>query len=106
MAVMTHASAHPEADYNQLPTAIQGRFTQLMEQADHAGPHDYAPVMGRIADLIGFPECEIRKCACSCVCSTIFDSEDPDAHVIECGEGYNLGRIQCPTCADWHPETA
>ncbi|MEU5322920.1 hypothetical protein AB0G67_40150 [Streptomyces sp. NPDC021056] len=106
MAVMTHARTRPEADYRDLTAVQQNRFDQLMEKADNAGPHDYQPVMGRIADLVGLPEADIRKCGCSCVCPVIFDSEDPDAHVIEYGEGYNLGRHQCPTCADRHRETA
>ncbi|GAA3807864.1 hypothetical protein [Streptomyces chiangmaiensis] len=36
----------------------------------------------------------------------IFNPADPDAHVIEEGDGYNLGRHQCPRCADQHQETA
>ncbi|CAL9668527.1 hypothetical protein SUDANB145_07289 (plasmid) [Streptomyces sp. enrichment culture] len=107
MAVMTLAPAHPEADYRTLTPAAQDRFNTLMEQADTAGPHDYQPLMDRINDLLGFPEnTEARACACSCVCSTVFDADNPDAHVIEYGEGYNLGRHQCPWCADQHLETA
>jgi hypothetical protein len=103
---MTHARARTEADYQDLTAGQQQRFDELMEQADHAGPHDYAPTMGRIADLVGLPEGEIRKCGCSCTCPVIFDADDPDAHVIEWTGGYNLGRVQCPTCHDRHPETA
>lgn len=106
MAVMTHAFARSEADYNTLSTGAQAKFDTLMEQADTAGPHDYAPLMGRIADLVGLPEGDIRKCGCSCWCPVIFDAEHPDAHVIEASGGYNLGRVQCPTCADHHRETA
>lgn len=106
MAAPTLASARPEADYTQLTPSQQQRFDELMEQADHAGPHDYAPTMGRIADLVGLPEGEIRKCGCACYCPAIFDGDDPDAHVIEWTGGYNLGRVQCPTCHDRHPETA
>ncbi|MYW49634.1 hypothetical protein [Streptomyces sp. SID161] len=103
---MTHASARLEADYNTLPEDVQDRFTRLMEQADIAGPHDYKPLMDQIALLVGLPEGDIRECACSCVCSRIFDANNENAHVIEYGEGYNLGRHQCPRCADWHRETA
>lgn len=107
MAVLTHASARPEADYNTLTPEAQNRFDELMEQADNAGPADYAPLMARICDLVGFPEgTEVRTCACSCVCPVIFDADAPDAHVIEWGQGYNLGRHQCPWCADQHRETA
>lgn len=107
MAVLTHASARPETDHRHLTTAQQTLFTTLMEQADTAGPADYAPLMARICDLLGFPEStEVRACSCSCVCPTIFDADAPDAHVIEYGQGYNLGRHQCPWCADQHRETA
>lgn len=110
MAVMTHASVRPEADYNTLPTTVQDEFDQLMEQADNAGTNDhFAKVMADIARLIGMPlpaSGDIRRCACSCVCGAIFDAEHPDAHVIEQSGGYNLGRVQCPTCADRHRETA
>ncbi|WP_166520558.1 hypothetical protein [Streptomyces leeuwenhoekii] len=107
---MTHAPARPEADYRALPGPVQDAFTALMEQADTAGTTDhFLTLMARAASLIGMPlppSGDIRRCACSCVCGCIFDAEDPGAHVIEHGEGYNLGRVQCPTCADWHPETA
>lgn len=106
MAVMTHAHAHLEADYNALPAHLQDTFDQLMEYADIAGPANYADVMGQIALLTGLPTGEIRRCGCSCYCPVIFDAEHPDAHVIEYGKGYNLGRHQCPLCADHHRETA
>jgi hypothetical protein len=107
MAVMTHARTQPgTADYNALTDEQQGKFDDLMDQADVAGPHDYAPRMAAIAALTGLTHTEIRKCACSCCCPVIFDGDDPDAHVIEHGKGYNIGRHQCPTCADRHRETA
>lgn len=107
MAVMTHArNQAAEADYNQLTPAQQERFDRLMRHADTAGPVDYPHLMGRIADLVALPEGDLRKCACSCWCPVIFDANDPDTHVIEHGDGYNLGRVQCPTCADEHRETA
>ena len=106
MAVMTRARTRTEADYNTLTAAAQDKFDALMEQADIAGPANYADIMGRIADLVGLPEGEIRKCGCSCWCPVIFDADDPNAHVIEESGGYNLGRVQCPTCADRHRETA
>lgn len=106
MAVMTHASARLEADYNTLTIEDQDRFDELMEAADNAGPADYPGHMGQIRLLTGLAGSEIRKCACSCWCPVIFDAETEDAHVIEYGDGYNLGRHQCPTCADRHRETA
>jgi hypothetical protein len=107
---MTHASARLEADYNTLPAVIQKAFDDLMEEADEAGTtQHFFEVMARAASTIGMvlpPSGDIRRCACSCICGHIFDAEHPDAHVIEESPGYNLGRVQCPTCADWHPETA
>jgi hypothetical protein len=108
MAVMTHASVRLEpgtTSYNTLTEAQQERFDRLMEKADTAGPANYGDVMEAVADLVGLPEGEIRKCACSCWCPVIFDA-DRDGHVIETSGGYNLGRHQCPTCADHHRETA
>ena len=106
MAAITHALTRPETDYTALPTVIQDEFDRLMEEADEAGPHDYAPLMGQVALLTGLPKGDIRKCGCSCYCGRIFDANTPDAHVIEHGENFNLGRHQCPTCADHHRETA
>lgn len=113
MAVMTHApapSAQHTVDYTDLTPAQQNRFNQLMEQADAAGTDDhFRDLMARAANVIGMPlpaSGDIRRCGCSCCCPVIFDAEDPDAHVIEESGGYNLGRIQCPTCADHHRETA
>jgi hypothetical protein len=81
-----------------------------MEEADTAGTNGhFFDVMARTARLIGIQlplSGHIRRCACSCVCGHIFDAEHPDAHVIEETGGYNLGRTQCPTCADHHRETA
>ncbi len=106
MAVMTHAPARPEADYNTLTTTAQNAFDVLMEQADDARTTaEYERPMKAITALTGVRG-EIRKCACSCYCGCIFDADDPDAHVIEYSTGHNLGRHQCPTCADRHRETA
>jgi hypothetical protein len=109
MAVMTHARVRLEpgtADYNSLTVEEQGKFDELMERADGAGASDYPGLMEAVAILVGLPDGDLRKCACSCWCPVVFDSNNPDAHVIEHGEGYNLGRHQCPTCADRHRETA
>lgn len=111
MAVMTHAPIRPStSDYNALPALIQDFFDELMEQADNAGTNDtFRHAMARAANVIQMPlpaSGDIRKCACSCVCGCIFDAEDPDAHVIEQSGGFNLGRVQCPTCTDRHRETA
>ncbi|MGW2725536.1 hypothetical protein [Streptomyces sp. NPDC001492] len=110
MAVMTHAQKSPTADYNALDQDTQERFDRVMELADDQPPNgEYLALMLAAASIAGL--CipyggHIRKCACSCYCPVIFDPNDPDAHVIEPGEGYNLGRHQCPLCADRHRETA
>ena len=107
MAVMTHTQNRPTtADYTALTPHQQDHFDHLMEQADTAGPADYAPLMTAIAALTGLTATEIRKCGCSCYCGAIFNADDPDAHVIEETGDYNLGRVQCPWCADQHRETA
>jgi hypothetical protein len=104
---MTHAQIRPTtADYKALTPAQQDRFDALMEEADTAGPAGYAPLMATLAALTGLTGGETRKCACSCWCPVLFDADDPDAHVIEHSDGYNLGRHQCPWCADQHRETA
>lgn len=107
MAVMTHAlNQATEADYNQLTPEQQNDFDRLMEEADVAGPATYPLVMTAIAVLTGLPYGELRKCGCSCWCPVIFNAEHPEAHVIQHGDGYNLGRHQCPTCTDHHRENA
>lgn len=108
MAVMTHARTQPgTANYNTLAPEAQRCFDELMNQADNARSNpEYLKPMKALAALTGIPGTDVRKCACSCTCPVIFDADDPDAHVIEYSAGYNLGRHQCPTCADWHRETA
>lgn len=106
MALMTHARVRTEADYNALTTDGQAKFDELMEEADVAGHWEYIGLMAVAAVLVDLPMGDIRKCGCSCYCPAIFDANAEDAHVIEYGEGYNLGRHQCPTCADRHRETA
>lgn len=106
MAATLHAHTRHEADYTTLTPEDQDRFDRLMRHADKAGPIDYPHLMQLIALLTGLPTGDIRKCGCSCWCPVIFDANTDDAHVIEHGDGYNLGRHQCPLCADHHRETA
>lgn len=107
---MTHAFARSEADYNTLTPSAQDRFDQVMDLADNTADNgEFTALMLAAAALAGLHipyGAEIRKCGCSCYCGTVFDPADPDAHVIEESGGYNLGRHQCPTCADDHRETA
>ncbi|MFJ4473306.1 hypothetical protein ACIP2X_38230 [Streptomyces sp. NPDC089424] len=110
MALMTHAHTRPEADYNALSEDVQDRFDQYMERADHAatnGEYLALMVLAGITAGLDLPYGDhIRKCACRCWCPVIFNPDHADAHCIESGDGYNLGRHQCPTCADRHRETA
>ncbi|MFF8910568.1 hypothetical protein [Streptomyces olivaceoviridis] len=107
---MTHASVRPEADYNSLTLAAQDKFDHVMDLADNTADNgEYVALMLAAAALAGLDipyGSEIRKCGCSCYCGTVFNPADPDAHVIEESAGYNLGRHQCPRCADQHRETA
>jgi hypothetical protein len=107
---MTHASARLEADYSALSSTDQNRFDDVMERADDNRDNgEYLALMLAAATIAGLHipyGGHIRKCACSCWCPVIFDPEDPDAHCIEESAAFNLGRHQCPTCADQHRETA
>lgn len=109
MAVMTHAPNQAEANYNHLDLDTQERFDHVMELADDNRDNgEYLALMLAAATLAGLRipyGGHIRKCACSCWCPAIFDPEHPDAHEIEASPGYNLGRHQCPRCADDHRET-
>jgi len=111
MAVMTHARTHADtADYTALTRTQQDKFDHVMELADDTADNgEYVALMLAAAAIAGLDipyGGEIRKCACSCYCGTVFDPATPGAHVIEHGQGFNLGRHQCPTCADRHCETA
>ena len=111
MAVMTHAhNQATTANYTALTLNDQDLFDQVMERADD-NPHngEYLALMLAAAQIAGLSipyGGHIRKCACSCYCGVIFNPDAPDAHCIEEGDGYNLGRHQCPLCADRHRETA
>ncbi|MEU9578771.1 hypothetical protein [Streptomyces chilikensis] len=107
MTALAHARIPATVDYHQLTDAQQADFDQLMEEADTAGPASYPGLMTSLRLLTGVTG-EVRKCACpwsGCGCTTVFDANNPDSLVIEYGDGYNLGRHQCPRCADWHPAT-
>ena len=115
MALMTHAHTQTKlqpntADYNALTEDEQQHFDRVMELADNQGTNgEYLALMLAAAYIAGLHieyGGQIRKCACSCWCPVIFDHTATDAHCIEQGDGYNLGRHQCPTCADRHRETA
>lgn len=110
MAVMTHAPNQAEANYKQLAPADQDRFDHVMELADDNRDNgEYLALMLAAATIAGLRipyGGHIRKCACSCWCPVIFNPDADGAHCIEHSDGYNLGRHQCPTCADRHRETA
>jgi hypothetical protein len=110
VAVITHAFARLEADYTALTPTAQAKFDHVMELADDTADNgEYTALMLAAASIAGLDipyGGEIRKCGCSCWCGVIFDPTATGAHVIQDGDGYNLGRTQCPTCADHHRETA
>ncbi|MGH8917428.1 MAG: hypothetical protein ACRD0H_03670 [Actinomycetes bacterium] len=110
MAVMTHAQIRPTANYGDLSTEQQDQFDRVMERADDTADNgEYTAYMLAAAAIAGLAipyGAEIRKCGCACYCGAIFDANSPQAHVIEESDGYNLGRVQCPACADEHRETA
>ena len=111
MAVMTHAQNRTgTADYTALTDTAQDLFDEVMERADD-NPHngEYLALMLAAAQIAGLRipyGGHIRKCACSCYCPVIFNPDTTDAHCIEASDSYNLGRHQCPRCADEHRETA
>jgi hypothetical protein len=109
VAVLTHASARLEAHYNHLTPDLQDKFDHVMELADTTSDNgEYHALMLAAAHIAGLSipyGGDIRRCGCSCYCPTIFAPTE-DTHVIEYGQGYNLGRLQCDPCHDQHPETA
>lgn len=105
MSVFTLPAPTQTVDYTTLHPAAQALFDQLMEQADNtANAVEYELCMKLLVALTGLrPRYnDLRKCACDCNCPTIFDADHRDAHIIEQTDGYNLGRLQCPACADDH----
>jgi hypothetical protein len=109
MAVMTHARNQATADYTAMDARDQDRFDHVMELADDTSDNgEFLALMLAAAFIAGLRidyGHEIRRCACSCYCGAIFNPANPDAHVIAHSDGYNLGRHQCPLCADRHRET-
>lgn len=113
MAVMTLASARPEADYTTLTEDQQDRFDKLMEQADTARTGDaYHQAMTEAALLAGLPvpaSRDIARCSClndagGCGCGAIFDSHALGVVVTAPnGRDRNLSELQCPTCGHDHP---
>lgn len=107
-AVMTHTRNQDTVDYADLPTGTQDHIDLLLVLADNtASATEYEALMSSliaITGITGVRDNDIRKCACSgCYCTRIFDADHPDALVTEEATGYNLGRLQCPDCADDHP---
>lgn len=113
MALMTHAPARLNTDYNTLPTALQDAFDHWMRQADTAGTHDsYREAMTEAALTVGIPvpaSRDLARCSClydadGCGCGAIFDAHAPGAVVTATnGPNCNLSQLQCPTCGHDHP---
>lgn len=108
MSVISPARTHPAINYGDLTADQQTRFNQLMGKADNTTSADefeaLMTALIAITGITGVRDNSILKCACSaCYCDRIFDADAPDALVTEQPTGYNLGRLQCPDCADAHP---
>ncbi|MDK0525052.1 hypothetical protein [Streptomyces sp. ML-6] len=109
MSVISPARTRPApVNYDALNTSQQNLFDQLMDRADNTtSAAEYEALMAALIAITGITGVrynEILKCACpACICGRIFDADDPDALVTEAPDGYNLGRLQCPDCADDHP---
>ena len=107
-AVMTHTRNQPTVTYTDLPAHTQDQFDQLMQLADNTtSSAEYTALMKAlitVTGITGVRHGEILKCACGCDCPVIFDADAPGALVTEEPTGYNLGRLQCPDCADDHPQ--
>lgn len=109
MAVMTHAQTLPTStNYDLLDPQAAAQFDHFMGQADTTTDNDhYRSAMVAAAYFAGVQlptDGEILKCACQgCYCAEIFPANTPSAHTVEESRGDNLGRVQCPDCADGHP---
>ncbi len=112
MAVMTHASARLEADYRHLTPAARAVIDNALEAADAAGTYDdYATAMKDIALAAGIQlptSGDIAVCSClnddaGCGCGAIFDTHQQGVVVTATADpGFNLSRLQCPTCGHDH----
>ncbi|MEU3656485.1 hypothetical protein AB0E67_27490 [Streptomyces sp. NPDC032161] len=109
MSVISPARTHrTTVNYRDLTTNQQNLFDQLMSVADNtSSAAEYESLMAALIAITGITGVrynEILKCACAaCICDTIFDADAPDALVTDEPTEYNLGRLQCPDCADAHP---
>ncbi|MER5277726.1 hypothetical protein ABT025_18480 [Streptomyces sp. NPDC002809] len=107
-AVMTHTKNPNSVSHSSLEQDRRDRFDKAMDEADNtADALTYHALMCVLIVFAGFTDPrvkEVLKCACqACYCDLIFDAEAPGALVTEAPTGYNLGRLQCPDCADDHP---
>ncbi|WP_030756436.1 Flp family type IVb pilin [Streptomyces sp. NRRL F-5135] len=107
MSVISPARNTSTINYHHLPAPQQNLFDQLMAQADNtASAAEYEALMAALIAITGITGVrynEILKCACPCDCGCIFDADAPGLRTVEEPQGYNLGRLQCPTCTDEHP---
>lgn len=119
MAVITHAqipqiSLPIAGDYTALPQYMRNAFDAWIDKADTAGTGDtyrHAMIRACLAIGIAVPEhMDIAVCDClndGCGCGAIFDSSLPGVVVTAGADpGYNLSRLQCPTCGHDHPRPA
>lgn len=108
-ALLPHAQILPTtANYDLLDEDVAAQYDHYMGQADTTSSNDhYRSAMVAAAYFAGIqlpPDGEILKCACrTCYCALIFPANAPGTRTVDQSYGYNLGRIQCPGCADEHP---
>ena len=106
MSVFTLPATAQTVDYNALTLSQQHQLDELLHQADTAGTLDhFTTAMAAATRAAGLttPSGEITKCACThCYCLRLFDPQDPEAHAFGEPTSHNLGRQQCPRCADEH----
>ncbi|MFG2276739.1 hypothetical protein ACGFNY_44150 [Streptomyces chartreusis] len=118
MAVMTHARNQAylpiAADYTALTQDLRNKLSDLMETADNAGTGlAYHDAMTEACITVGMAvpaSRDIAICDClndGCGCGAIFDSRlDGVVVTANADPGFNLSRLQCPTCGHDHPRPA
>jgi hypothetical protein len=109
MSVFTLPATAQTVDYHALTLWQQHQLDELLHQADTAGTLDHFNTLMSAATRaagLSTPSGEITKCACPrCYCTALFDPHAPEAHAFGEPTSYNLGRQQCPRCADEHLAT-
>ncbi|MEV5915791.1 hypothetical protein AB0M00_43780 [Streptomyces chartreusis] len=119
MRLLSHApipaiTRPTSADYTALPQRLRDKLSDLLEEADAAqsgAAYHGAMIRACFAIGIAVPEKQdIAICDClndGCGCGAIFDSHlDGVVVTANADPGFNLSRLQCPTCGHDHPRPA